>query len=81
MTYLGPSGSQIGHKESMKDTARVLGRLYDGIQYRGYGQALVETLAEHAGVPVWNSLTDEFHPATAGGSAHRTGASAGQGAE
>ena len=54
MTYLGPSGSQIGHKESMKDTARVLGRLYDGIQYRGYGQALVETLAEHAGVPVWN---------------------------
>ena len=62
VTYLGPSGSQIGHKESMKDTARVLGRLYDGIQYRGYGQALVETLAEHAGVPVWNGLTDEFHP-------------------
>ena len=54
VTYLGPSGSQIGHKESMKDTARVLGRLYDGIQYRGYGQALVETPAEHAGVPVWN---------------------------
>ncbi|ADU67856.1 ornithine carbamoyltransferase [Pantoea sp. At-9b] len=62
VTYLGPSGSQIGHKESMKDTARVLGRMYDGIQYRGYGQALVETLAEHAGVPVWNGLTTEFHP-------------------
>ncbi len=62
MTYLGPSGSQIGHKESMKDTARVLGRMYDGIQYRGYGQPLVETLAEHAGVPVWNGLTTEFHP-------------------
>ncbi|MXP49281.1 ornithine carbamoyltransferase [Pantoea sp. Eser] len=62
VTYLGPSGSQIGHKESMRDTARVLGRMYDGIQYRGYGQALVETLAEHAGVPVWNGLTTEFHP-------------------
>ncbi|WP_343464412.1 ornithine carbamoyltransferase [Pantoea sp.] len=62
VTYLGPSGSQIGHKESIKDTARVLGRLYDGIQYRGYGQALVETLADHAGVPVWNGLTTEFHP-------------------
>lgn len=62
VTYLGPSGSQIGHKESMKDTARVLGRMYDGIQYRGYGQALVETLANHAGVPVWNGLTNEFHP-------------------
>ncbi len=62
VTYLGPSGSQIGHKESMKDTARVLGRIYDGIQYRGYGQALVETLAEYAGVPVWNGLTNEFHP-------------------
>ena len=62
VTYLGPSGSQIGHKESMKDTARVLGRMYHGIQYRGYGQALVESLAEHAGVPVWNGLTDEFHP-------------------
>lgn len=62
VTYLGPSGSQIGHKESMKDTARVLGRMYDGIQYRGYGQSLVETLAEYAGVPVWNGLTDEFHP-------------------
>lgn len=62
VTYLGPSGSQIGHKESMKDTARVLGRMYDGIQYRGYGQELVETLAQHAGVPVWNGLTTEFHP-------------------
>lgn len=62
VTYLGPSGSQIGHKESMKDTARVLGRMYDGIQYRGYGQELVETLAAYAGVPVWNGLTDEFHP-------------------
>ncbi|ORM65011.1 ornithine carbamoyltransferase [Pantoea rodasii] len=62
VTYLGPSGSQIGHKESMKDTARVLGRMYDGIQYRGFGQELVETLAEFAGVPVWNGLTTEFHP-------------------
>ena len=62
VTYLGPSGSQIGHKESMKDTAHVLGRIYDGIQYRGHGQPLVESLAEHAGVPVWNGLTDEFHP-------------------
>ncbi|MBG6243883.1 ornithine carbamoyltransferase [Candidatus Symbiopectobacterium sp. 'North America'] len=62
VTYLGPSGSQIGHKESMKDTARVLGRIYDGIQYRGYGQALVEMLAEYASVPVWNELTNEFHP-------------------
>jgi ornithine carbamoyltransferase len=62
VTYLGPSGSQIGHKESMKDTARVLGRMYDGIQYRGHGQALVESLAKHAGVPVWNGLTNEFHP-------------------
>ncbi|PIJ51003.1 ornithine carbamoyltransferase [Erwinia sp. OLTSP20] len=62
VTYLGPSGSQIGHKESMKDSARVLGRLYDGIQYRGYGQSLVETLAKYAGVPVWNGLTNEFHP-------------------
>jgi len=61
-TYLGPSGSQIGHKESMKDTARVLGRMYDAIEYRGYGQELVETLAEHAGVPVYNGLTDEYHP-------------------
>ncbi|HHZ64546.1 MAG TPA: ornithine carbamoyltransferase [Flavobacteriales bacterium] len=62
VTYLGPSGSQIGNKESMKDTARVLGRMYDGIQYRGFGQAIVEELGEHAGVPVWNGLTDEYHP-------------------
>ncbi|OKP04530.1 ornithine carbamoyltransferase [Xenorhabdus eapokensis] len=62
VTYLGSSGSQIGHKESIKDTARVLGRLYDGIQYRGHGQQIVETLAQYAGVPVWNGLTDEFHP-------------------
>ena len=62
VTYLGPSGSQIGHKESIKDTARVLGRMYDGIQYRGHGQEVVETLAEYAGVPVWNGLTNEFHP-------------------
>ncbi len=62
VTYLGPSGSQIGHKESMKDTARVLGRMYDGIEYRGFGQKIVEELARYAGVPVWNGLTDEFHP-------------------
>ena len=62
VTYLGPGGSQIGHKESMKDTARVLGRMYDGIEYRGYGQAIVEELGKYAGVPVWNGLTDEFHP-------------------
>lgn len=62
VTYLGPSGSQIGQKESMKDTARVLGRMYDGIEYRGYGQAIVEELASFAGVPVWNGLTNEFHP-------------------
>jgi ornithine carbamoyltransferase len=62
VTYLGPSGSQIGKKESMKDTARVLGRMYDGIEYRGYAQEIVETLAEYAGVPVWNGLTTEFHP-------------------
>jgi len=61
-TYLGPSGSQIGNKESIKDTARVLGRMYDGIEYRGYGQSIVEELAKYAGVPVWNGLTDEFHP-------------------
>jgi len=61
-TYLGPSGSQIGHKETMKDTARVLGRMYDGIEYRGFAQSACEELAEHAGVPVWNGLTDEFHP-------------------
>ncbi|MGE5344298.1 MAG: ornithine carbamoyltransferase [Candidatus Omnitrophota bacterium] len=62
VTYLGPSGSQIGQKESMKDTARVLGRMYDAIEYRGYGQKIVEELAAFAGVPVWNGLTDEFHP-------------------
>jgi ornithine carbamoyltransferase len=62
VTYLGPSGSHIGYKETMKDTARVLGRTYDGIEYRGFAQATVETLAQYAGVPVWNGLTDEFHP-------------------
>jgi ornithine carbamoyltransferase len=62
VTYLDPSGSQIGHKESMADTARVLGRMYDGIEYRGSAQTKVETLAEYAGVPVWNGLTDEWHP-------------------
>ncbi|MDI9573205.1 MAG: ornithine carbamoyltransferase [Bacteroidota bacterium] len=62
VTYIGPSGSQIGKKESMKDTARVLGRLYDGIEYRGYSQEIVETLAKYSGVPVWNGLTNEFHP-------------------
>jgi ornithine carbamoyltransferase len=62
VTYLGPGGSHIGHKETMKDTARVLGRTYDGIEYRGFGQEIVETLAEYAGVPVWNGLTNEFHP-------------------
>ena len=62
VTYLGPSGSQMGTKESMKDTARVLGRMYDGIEYRGFGQEIVEELARYAGVPVWNGLTNEFHP-------------------
>jgi ornithine carbamoyltransferase len=62
VTYLGPTGSQIGHKESVADTARVLGRMYDGIEYRGFGQERVETLGRHAGVPVWNGLTDEYHP-------------------
>lgn len=62
VVYLGPSGSHIGHKESMKDTARVLGRMFDGIEYRGAGQELVQTLADHSGVPVYNGLTDEFHP-------------------
>jgi ornithine carbamoyltransferase len=61
-TYLDPSGSQMGHKESVKDTACVLGRMFDAIEYRGYGQAIVEELAQFAGVPVWNGLTDEFHP-------------------
>ncbi len=62
VTYLGPTGSQIGIKESMKDTARVLGRMYDGIEYRGFAQATVEELARYSGVPVWNGLTNEFHP-------------------
>ena len=62
VTYLGPTGSQVGKKESIKDTARVLGRMYDGIEYRGFSQNLVEELSENAGVPVWNGLTDEFHP-------------------
>jgi len=62
VTYLGPGGTQIGHKESMRDTARVLGRIYDGIEYRGFAQEIVEELAASAGVPVWNGLTDEFHP-------------------
>src|SRR5215472_12352900 len=62
VTYLDPSGSQMGHKESIADTARVLGRMYDGIEYRGNRQADVESLAEHAGVPVYNGLTDEWHP-------------------
>jgi len=62
VTYLGPTGSQIGQKESMKDTARVLGTMFDGIEYRGYGQAIVEELARFAGVPVWNGLTNEYHP-------------------
>ena len=62
VTYLGPSGSQMGKKESIADTARVLGRMYDGIEYRGFGQEIVEDLAKYAGVPVWNGLTNEFHP-------------------
>ena len=62
VTYLDPTGSQIGKKESIADTARVLGRIYDGIEYRGFGQEIVEELAKHAGVPVWNGLTNEFHP-------------------
>ena len=62
VTYLGPSGSQMGKKESIADTARVLGRMYDGIEYRGFGQEIVEELAKYAGVPVWNGLTNEFHP-------------------
>jgi len=62
VTYLDPSGSQMGHKETVKDTARVLGRMYDGIEYRGFGQNVVEELAKYAGVPVWNGLTNEWHP-------------------
>ena len=62
VTYLGPSGSQMGKKESIADTARVLASMYDGIEYRGYGQEIVEELAKYAKVPVWNGLTNEFHP-------------------
>jgi ornithine carbamoyltransferase len=62
VTFIGPTGSHIGYKESMKDTARVLGRMYDGIEYRGFSQQTVDELAQYAGVPVWNGLTDEFHP-------------------
>ena len=62
VTYLGPTGSQMGKKESIADTARVLGRMYDGIEYRGFGQTIVEDLAKYAGIPVWNGLTNEFHP-------------------
>ena len=62
VTYIDPTSSQLGHKESVKDTARVLGRMYDAIEYRGFSQAVVEQLAEYAGVPVFNGLTDEFHP-------------------
>ena len=62
VTYLDPSGSQIGKKESIADTARVLSRMYDGIEYRGYGQVIVEELAKYSSVPVWNGLTNEFHP-------------------
>ena len=62
VTYLGPTGSQIGHKETMKDTARVLGRMYDGIEYRGFGQKVVEELGQYAGVPVWNGLQQNFIP-------------------
>lgn len=65
VTYLGPTGSQIGKKESIKDTARVLGRMFDAIEYRGYGQRVVQTLAEYSGIPVWNGLTTEFHPTQA----------------
>ncbi len=65
VSYLGPSGSQIGYKESMKDTARVLGGMYDAIEYRGFGQSIVEELAKYAGVPVYNGLTDEWHPTQA----------------
>lgn len=62
VTYLDPKGSQIGKKESIADTARVLGRMFEGIEYRGFGQEIVEELAKHAGVPVWNGLTNEYHP-------------------
>src|SRR6185437_14854537 len=62
VTYIDPSSSQLGHKESLKDTARVLGRFYDGIEYRGFHQSIVEDLAKYSHVPVWNGLTDEYHP-------------------
>ena len=62
VTFIGPSGSHMGHKETVKDTARVLGRMYDAIEYRGFGTAVAEELAEHAGVPIYNGLTDEWHP-------------------
>ncbi|MCX7641797.1 MAG: ornithine carbamoyltransferase subunit F, partial [Elusimicrobiales bacterium] len=62
VTYIDPNSSQLGHKESIKDTARVLGRMYDGIEYRGFGQEIIEELAKYAGVPVWNGLTNEWHP-------------------
>ena len=62
VTFLGPTGSHIGHKETIKDTARVLGRIYDGIEYRGFGQEIVEQIAKYAGVPVFNGLTNEYHP-------------------
>jgi ornithine carbamoyltransferase len=62
VTYLGPTGSQMGKKETIRDTARVLGRMYDGIEYRGFGQEIIEEIAKYAGVPVWNGLTNEFHP-------------------
>src|SRR3954463_9417928 len=62
VTFIGPGGSHMGHKETAKDTARVLGRMYDAIEYRGFGQEIAEELAEHAGVPVYNGLTDEWHP-------------------
>ncbi|HRS54774.1 MAG TPA: ornithine carbamoyltransferase, partial [Bacteroidales bacterium] len=65
VTYIGPSGSQMGKKETMKDTARVLGRMYDAIEYRGFGQEIVEELARYSNIPVWNGLTDEFHPTQA----------------
>ena len=62
VTYLEPTGSQLGHKETVRDTAMVLGRMYDGIEYRGFGQNIVEELAKYAGVPIWNGLTNEWHP-------------------
>ena len=72
-TYLDPKGSQIGKKESIADTAKVLGSMYEGIEYRGFGQEIVEELAKYAGVPVWNGLTNEYHPTDAGGYADHSG--------